>query len=162
VRGGTSFLCPTATKKRSKENASQPQTLKCPERAVTTVWDFKRTLSAEHLTAETLPLRTQIPTRFATSVGSRQNGNRRCAPPSTIEGFGRAGSVGLCACPRALVAKRVDVRVRRGRVSGVGGYGGNGSFEVPNRCNCTLGTLKCLRLKGVFFASFLCRRWTKK
>jgi hypothetical protein len=25
VRGGTSFLCPTATKKRSKENASPPR-----------------------------------------------------------------------------------------------------------------------------------------
>ena len=25
VRGGTSFLCPTATKKRSKENAFQPR-----------------------------------------------------------------------------------------------------------------------------------------
>ena len=34
VRGGTSFLCQTATKKRSKENALQPLILKRPERAV--------------------------------------------------------------------------------------------------------------------------------
>jgi predicted benzoate:H+ symporter BenE len=34
VRGGTSFLFPTAKKKRSKENAFQPLILKCPERAV--------------------------------------------------------------------------------------------------------------------------------
>jgi hypothetical protein len=34
VRGGTSFLCQTATKKRSKENAFQPLVLKWPERAV--------------------------------------------------------------------------------------------------------------------------------
>ena len=45
VRGGTSFLCPTATKKRSKENASQPLILKCPQRAMTTVWYPKSTLS---------------------------------------------------------------------------------------------------------------------
>jgi hypothetical protein len=46
VRGGTSFLFPTAKKKRSKENAFQPLILKCPERAVTTVWYFTRTLDA--------------------------------------------------------------------------------------------------------------------
>jgi hypothetical protein len=46
VRGGTSFLCQTATKKRSKENALQPLILKCPERAVFTVWYFRKTLSA--------------------------------------------------------------------------------------------------------------------
>jgi hypothetical protein len=46
VRGGTSFLFPTAKKKRSKENASQPLVLKCPERAVTTVWYFRKTLDA--------------------------------------------------------------------------------------------------------------------
>jgi len=34
MRGGTSFLCPTATKKRSKENALQPLILKCPQRAI--------------------------------------------------------------------------------------------------------------------------------
>ncbi|MDP9158366.1 MAG: hypothetical protein M3O74_29495, partial [Pseudomonadota bacterium] len=46
VRGGTSFLFPTAKKKRSKENAFQPLILKCPERARTTVWYFRRTLDA--------------------------------------------------------------------------------------------------------------------
>ena len=46
VRGGTSFLFPTAKKKRSKENASQPLILKCPERARLTVWFFRRTLDA--------------------------------------------------------------------------------------------------------------------
>ena len=46
VRGGTSFLFPTAKKKRSKENASQPLILKCPERALTTVWYFTRTRDA--------------------------------------------------------------------------------------------------------------------
>jgi hypothetical protein len=46
VRGGTSFLGPSATKKRSKENASQPLILKCPERAPLTVWYFRRTLDA--------------------------------------------------------------------------------------------------------------------
>ncbi|WP_218778389.1 hypothetical protein, partial [Caballeronia sordidicola] len=45
VRGGTSFLFPTAKKKRSKENASQPPILKCPERALTTVWYFRRTVT---------------------------------------------------------------------------------------------------------------------
>jgi hypothetical protein len=46
VRGGTSFLFPTAKKKRSKENAFQPLILKCPERARTTVWYFRSTLDA--------------------------------------------------------------------------------------------------------------------
>jgi hypothetical protein len=46
VRGGTSFLGPSATKKRSKENASPPLILKCPERARLTVWYFRRTLDA--------------------------------------------------------------------------------------------------------------------
>ena len=36
------------------------------------------------------------------------------------------------------------------------------AFGVPNSYQCTLGTLMCPRLEGVFFASFLCRRWTKK
>src|SRR6187402_1261695 len=40
-----SGLNTTATKKRSKENASQPLILKCPQRAVTTVWYPKSTLS---------------------------------------------------------------------------------------------------------------------
>jgi hypothetical protein len=71
IRGGTSFLCQTATKKRSKENALQPLILKWPERAVSTVWDFRKTLGAKPRTVETLPLREQIPTRFATSVCSR-------------------------------------------------------------------------------------------
>ena len=34
VRGGTSFLFPTAKKKRSKENASPQSAHKCPQRAV--------------------------------------------------------------------------------------------------------------------------------
>ncbi|MGV7242843.1 hypothetical protein [Caballeronia sp. M23-90] len=46
VRGGTSFLFPTAKKKRSKENASPPRAHKCPERARLTVWYFRRTLGA--------------------------------------------------------------------------------------------------------------------
>ena len=46
VRGGTSFLCPTATKKRSKENAFQPLILKCPQRAGTSFWHVRRTVLA--------------------------------------------------------------------------------------------------------------------
>jgi hypothetical protein len=46
VRGGTSFLCQTATKKRSKENALQPLILKCRERAASTVWFLRKTLGA--------------------------------------------------------------------------------------------------------------------
>jgi hypothetical protein len=46
VRGGTSFLGPSATKKRSKENAFQPLILKCPQRAVITFWYPKSTLGA--------------------------------------------------------------------------------------------------------------------
>jgi hypothetical protein len=46
VRGGTSFLCQTATKKRSKENALQPLNSRCPERAVLTVWYVRKTLDA--------------------------------------------------------------------------------------------------------------------
>ncbi|WP_438395539.1 hypothetical protein [Caballeronia sp. DA-9] len=46
VRGGTSFLFPTAKKKRSKENAFQPPILKETKRAVSSAWDFKRTLDA--------------------------------------------------------------------------------------------------------------------
>jgi hypothetical protein len=44
VRGGTSFLFPTAKKKRSKENAFPQSAHKCPERAITTIWDPKSTL----------------------------------------------------------------------------------------------------------------------
>ena len=36
------------------------------------------------------------------------------------------------------------------------------AFGVPNRCHCTLRTLMCQLLEGVFFASFLFRRWKKK
>jgi hypothetical protein len=46
VRSGTSFLCQTATKKRSKENALQPLILKCSKRAVRTVWYVRKTLDA--------------------------------------------------------------------------------------------------------------------
>jgi hypothetical protein len=46
VRGGTSFLCQTATKKRSKENALQPLILKWTKRALKSVWYFRKTLDA--------------------------------------------------------------------------------------------------------------------
>ena len=48
--------------------------LSVPSVQFRTVWYFRNTLSAKPRTVETLPLRQQIPTRFATSVGSRRIG----------------------------------------------------------------------------------------
>src|ERR1700712_2411726 len=157
------FISLSNSDKETKQRKRlQPLILKWPERAVLTVWDFGRTLGAKPRTLETLPLRQQIPTRFATSVGSRQRRDLLCENSYANERSDRTAIVVFCAGPRSLVAKRVDVGIRRGRVSSVDGCGVERFSEVPNSGNCTLGTLKNSRLEGVFFASFLCRCLTKK
>src|SRR5471030_2796795 len=58
---------------------------------------------------------------------------------------------------KSLVAKRVTTRVRRRRVSTVGGSGEHRAFGAPMNENCTLWTLRVAWFESVFFASFLCR-----
>ena len=56
VRGGTSFLCPTATKKRSKENAFQQSVLSVPSVQTTAFGSRVARCSLEPRTLETLLL----------------------------------------------------------------------------------------------------------
>ena len=63
---------------------------------------------------------------------------------------------------QSLVAKRVGISGRRRRGSDIGRSGEHRTIYVPKAGACTLGTLASRWWKGVFFASFLCRRRTKK
>ncbi len=67
VRGGTSFLCPTATKKRSKENASPQPVLSVPSVQTTAFGSRVERCSQNH--GHLKPSFSRIPTspRFATS-----------------------------------------------------------------------------------------------
>src|SRR3984957_17914765 len=56
VRGGTSFLCPTATKKRSKENASPQSVLSVPSVQTTAFGSRVERCSLEPPTLEPLLL----------------------------------------------------------------------------------------------------------
>ncbi len=68
VRGGTSFLCPTATKKRSKENASPQSVLSVPSVQTTAFGSRVARCSQNH--GHLKPSFSRIPTspRFATSA----------------------------------------------------------------------------------------------
>src|SRR5476651_2065589 len=68
VRGGTSFLCPTATKKRSKENAFQQSVLSVPSVQATAFGSRVARCSLEPRTLETLLLANPYIPRFATSA----------------------------------------------------------------------------------------------
>jgi len=52
-------------------------------------------------------------------------------PPCETEGLALLAHGTSGTCPRTLVAKRVDVRVRRGRGSSVDGCGVERTFGVP-------------------------------
>ena len=58
---------------------------------------------------------------------------------------------------QSLLAKRVGIRVRRRRVSHIGGSGEHRAFGAPMNGNRTLWTLRVAWFESVFFASFLCR-----
>ena len=68
VRGGTSFLCPTATKKRSKENAFPQSVLSVPSVQTTAFGSHVERCSQNH--EQLKPSFSRIPTspRFATSA----------------------------------------------------------------------------------------------
>ena len=76
VRGGTSFLGPSATKKRSKENASQQSTLSVPSVQTTAFGSRVERCSLEQRTLETSFLANpDIPT--LRHQCSRASSNRR-------------------------------------------------------------------------------------
>ncbi len=67
VRGGTSFLCPTATKKRSKENASQQSILSVPSVQTTAFGSRVERCSQNHGHLKPSFSRILTSPRFATS-----------------------------------------------------------------------------------------------
>jgi hypothetical protein len=66
-------------------------------------------------------------------------------------------SVGRGACPRALGAKRVRVRIREKEGFKHYRVWRAPCYQVPKTEACTLGTLTSRWLESAFFASFLCR-----
>ncbi len=118
VRGGTSFLCPTATKKRSKENAFPQSVLSVPSVQTTAFGSRVARCSLERRTLETLLLaNSYIPTlRHQCSRASSVSAQVCTAPPvfevsglrDPHEHFSSRESLNPHASPPALSGKFGD------------------------------------------------------
>jgi hypothetical protein len=105
VRGGTSFLCPTATKKRSKENASPQSVLSVPSVQATAFGSRVARCSQNHGHLKPSFSRILTSPRFATSA----LGQDRCANRSVRT----RPSLGFTETNRCAVISGSGVRVSR-------------------------------------------------
>src|SRR5471032_986514 len=86
VRGGTSFLCPTATKKRSKENASPQSVLSVPSVQTTAFGSRVARCSLERRCVETLLLaNSYIPTLRHQCSRARSTAHERMRPHASLQ-----------------------------------------------------------------------------
>src|SRR5471032_2986289 len=84
VRGGTSFLCPTATKKRSKENAFPQSVLSVPSVQTTAFGSRVERCSQNHGHLKPSFSRILTSPRFATSALGQDRCARRPVQPHPV------------------------------------------------------------------------------